>query len=1077
MFKNEFQGGPFFEVFSAQGKDPVANWKLSGGSGIRKVYDKEVKSYIYSLEGSGATTKMHIPKDSKQSLTLVQRFLVFQVWVPKGGDFSIEVGITDLSNSKRRLHLSTSSKEANPNPLHSKIPLSVIKRGIWTNLCLDMVSLVGETWRGQTYKAIESITLSANCRVRRIFTMKVQPADNTDDEELYGLSGTNSCEIDVIPKQCQLAGDVSHVTQVLSLTKIRQAEFVMRGGEGPRSRTTSATSDIDLNASGRKSAGDSFHIAFGSKVTAPAPGSAGRKGTAGKEGGATSRTSRSSHSRSKQQTGEAGDQGATKRVDKLVIHQQAGGSNHSRNPSDPGTHIQDPDTSVDKGNLGGSSTWAGKIDQNDEQPIKVPANPPGREQAGEMKFQPHPPREPSTERVRRKVRIKSGGKERTSAAHSGDTNQSNTLSPVPPGGNLSPINSQEGPKAKPRSPKIYTSLSPREVRGIEKEKSPSLKSTAVQSPREWIEEDIKLHESQSDMRKSRQLEKNKNKKETGVGPRLSDDYEDMSPRHQGELQDQDESLTDVIAALRGTELRNTRFNDVDNDNDEDDGIVAEYEDSDEEPVGPPQKVKTHHSRALKEDGVYLFTSPPKSAPSRSPTLEEESRVHKNDTRKSSAKRSLEGHYPTKRGAGPDDAFILDSSSDDDNDNKDEDHDIKRLGSPRDSEVVETSHENRTKLRSSKSRDFKTSKYKAKGDIIEETGYDDDDGVQRTVGSESEVVNLDRLSLEKSQIKTRNSTTNNIDEKIAQKSKPVPPPIGAGKTPRMTAPRIHSPRISNEEPRPSSSKRSQGSNSSNDSGQTLQASHNMDLLKTNGSSASGGSVSPRGSYSRCSISKKSLREISKDDARLSQNKQYDFTKYQMADLSESFEARMLASLKREAEEEMEEGGGQYEGGSQNSQQQKNSSNQGIDKHLYGDDDLSSSSDDTSFSTFRGTAPALQSHHYQDEMHLPTSRMSEDPLAMSNPRDWTGAFSPPIVLPSEMKHDPDPSELSPGKLEPRGSPRKGDKKSISRSPDGRRGRLPSKTDEDIGHEEDELDLLYDPCLNCYFDPKTCKYYELV
>ena len=27
-----------------------------------------------------------------------------------------------------------------------------------------------------------------------------------------------------------------------------------------------------------------------------------------------------------------------------------------------------------------------------------------------------------------------------------------------------------------------------------------------------------------------------------------------------------------------------------------------------------------------------------------------------------------------------------------------------------------------------------------------------------------------------------------------------------------------------------------------------------------------------------------------------------------------------------------------------------------------------------------------------------------------------------------------------------------------------------------EEEVLDLLYDPVLNCYFDPKTCKYYEL-
>ena len=26
-------------------------------------------------------------------------------------------------------------------------------------------------------------------------------------------------------------------------------------------------------------------------------------------------------------------------------------------------------------------------------------------------------------------------------------------------------------------------------------------------------------------------------------------------------------------------------------------------------------------------------------------------------------------------------------------------------------------------------------------------------------------------------------------------------------------------------------------------------------------------------------------------------------------------------------------------------------------------------------------------------------------------------------------------------------------------------------------DELELMYDPQLNCFYDPQTCKYYELV
>lgn len=30
---------------------------------------------------------------------------------------------------------------------------------------------------------------------------------------------------------------------------------------------------------------------------------------------------------------------------------------------------------------------------------------------------------------------------------------------------------------------------------------------------------------------------------------------------------------------------------------------------------------------------------------------------------------------------------------------------------------------------------------------------------------------------------------------------------------------------------------------------------------------------------------------------------------------------------------------------------------------------------------------------------------------------------------------------------------------------------------GGEEEEVELMYDPHLNCFYDPHTCKYYELV
>ena len=66
----------------------------------------------------------------------------------------------------------------------------------WLNLCFDMVSLVGETWRGQTFKALESISISANCRLRKIFTMKIQPPDTVGDDGKYQfLVSMSHCKI------------------------------------------------------------------------------------------------------------------------------------------------------------------------------------------------------------------------------------------------------------------------------------------------------------------------------------------------------------------------------------------------------------------------------------------------------------------------------------------------------------------------------------------------------------------------------------------------------------------------------------------------------------------------------------------------------------------------------------------------------------------------------------------------------------------------------------------------------------------------------------------------------------------
>ncbi|XP_035236445.1 uncharacterized protein C3orf67 homolog isoform X1 [Anguilla anguilla] len=266
MFKNEYQGGAVVDIFSAQGNDPVANWKLYGSqTAISKEFDREMKGFVYILEGSSQKNRMQMPKDSRMALGLSQRFLVLQVFVPMGKDFSTELMVTDSGNLKKRLYLSTIHKDLSATPLHAKIPLSSLRLNIWCNMCVDLVSFTSEIFKGAPFLSLDRITVSASCRLRRIFTMKLQPADAHNESDLY-ICGNGPR--DIIPKGCQFPPDVQHITQLVNMNKLRLAE--MKLGGSLSSDLEQANSGSSISARGAKNQ-DVCHIAFGSKVPGPPP--------------------------------------------------------------------------------------------------------------------------------------------------------------------------------------------------------------------------------------------------------------------------------------------------------------------------------------------------------------------------------------------------------------------------------------------------------------------------------------------------------------------------------------------------------------------------------------------------------------------------------------------------------------------------------------------------------------------------------------------------------------------------------------------------------------------------------------
>ncbi|XP_068058206.1 protein CFAP20DC isoform X1 [Anomalospiza imberbis] len=229
MFRNHYQGGQFVEIFSAQGKNPGAKWKIFGNpSAISKEYDKELKGFVFVLEGNSLINKMKLPRETKQTLGLVQQFLTLQIFVPLGKDFSTELLITDFDNIKRRLYLSTVYKELSVTPLHAKIPLFMIKRKIWCNMCIDLVTFTYEIFRGALFRSLDGIIISANCKLRKVFTLKFKPQDTAEEDGTCIVTPGPYEASDDIPPTCQLNSDVPQVTQVLDLNEIHKPKIKCR---------------------------------------------------------------------------------------------------------------------------------------------------------------------------------------------------------------------------------------------------------------------------------------------------------------------------------------------------------------------------------------------------------------------------------------------------------------------------------------------------------------------------------------------------------------------------------------------------------------------------------------------------------------------------------------------------------------------------------------------------------------------------------------------------------------------------------------------------------------------------------
>lgn len=175
-----------------------------------------------------------MPKATKDKLGLVQPFVVFQAYFPRGKLLTLEIGFTDNTGTLRRL-IFTQGRDIVKNQLHARIPIDAVLRDAWVNLCIDVASFVRECFPSCTFRSVDCICISGMCYIKRIFTMRMRLRDTTGDD------GSTNYYDEPVPYQCDFAKYSTCVNQSLDIEHVYSSRPLAYSTSPPKKKKKVST--------------------------------------------------------------------------------------------------------------------------------------------------------------------------------------------------------------------------------------------------------------------------------------------------------------------------------------------------------------------------------------------------------------------------------------------------------------------------------------------------------------------------------------------------------------------------------------------------------------------------------------------------------------------------------------------------------------------------------------------------------------------------------------------------------------------------------------------------------------------
>ena len=154
-----FPKSPCIELYNASSNDILQLWKIKGK--IKKEFEPYSKSYFHILL-TGGVSMLILPAQDKQILQMTNLFLLFQFVLLNHKGFLIELNVRDNTNSKKISKIN----------LDINYPLNT-----WTNLLIDSFSIFQQTYPNFQLKCIDSILITGNIKLRKIYSLKTKEED------------------------------------------------------------------------------------------------------------------------------------------------------------------------------------------------------------------------------------------------------------------------------------------------------------------------------------------------------------------------------------------------------------------------------------------------------------------------------------------------------------------------------------------------------------------------------------------------------------------------------------------------------------------------------------------------------------------------------------------------------------------------------------------------------------------------------------------------------------------------------------------------------------------------------------